>query len=118
MGEFIEHMSQLWKSDDKLQLIDQAEKIVDFFKQASHSSGNMIPEEPLLTLAVDKLYALSDPVYGGLKGEPKFPMGYQSLFLMEYGKVKGDSRAIFCAELTFDKMLAGGDLRSARRGVF
>ncbi len=54
------------------------------------------------------MYEFTDPVYGGLKGEPKFPMGYQSTFLLEYAAVNGDSRALFCTQLALDKMELGG----------
>ena len=58
--------------------------------------------------AAEALFEMIDPIYGGLKGEPKFPMGYQSLFLLEYAREKSDSRSIFCVELTLDMMLRGG----------
>lgn len=108
IGQFIEHISHLWKSDNRSQLVEQADKIVEFFEHSSKSAGELLPTEQNIAAAIEKIYQLMDPVYGGLKGEPKFPMGYQSLFLMEYAKAKGDSRALFCVELTLDRMLRGG----------
>lgn len=108
MGQFIQSINHLWTTEDRKHLIDQADKIVKIFERSSKSVGDALATGDNLALAVEMLYELADPVHGGLKGEPKFPLGYQSIFLMEYAKTKGDSRALFCAELTLDKMLRGG----------
>ena len=108
MGQFIQNVKELWDSADRQHLIEQADKIFSLFERSSQSAGDTIPPEEELSLAVEMLYELIDPVYGGFKGEPKFPMGYPSLFLMEFAKLKGDSRALFCAELTLDQMARGG----------
>lgn len=108
MKQFIQQINQLWHSEERHQLVDQAEKIVDIFEQSSKTAGDVIPTEQNLMMAVEMIFELTDPVYGGQKGEPKFPMGYQSIFLLEFARGKGDSRALFCAELTLDMMLRGG----------
>lgn len=108
MGQFIQNIKHLWASEDREHLVEQADKVVSLLERSSPSTGDMIPVEETLPLAIQMIYELMDPVYGGLKGEPKFPMGYQSLFLMEYGKAKRDSRALFCVELALDRMLRGG----------
>ena len=108
MGQFIQHIRQLWTGDERGQLIEQADKVVEIFERSSKSAGDALPTEQNLALAVELMYELTDPIYGGLKGEPKFPMGYQSLFLMKFAKVAGDSRALYCVELTLDMMLRGG----------
>jgi uncharacterized protein YyaL (SSP411 family) len=108
MGQFIQHINQLWVGQERKALIEQADKIVALFELSSPSSGERMPTEQNLFLAVEMMYALIDPVYGGLKGEPKFPMGYQSVFLLDFSKQKGDSRALYCVELTLDQMLRGG----------
>ncbi|MBI3236564.1 MAG: thioredoxin domain-containing protein, partial [Chlamydiales bacterium] len=108
MPQFIEHINQVWKSEEKGLLIDQADKIVEIFEKSSFSTGDSLPPQGILTAAAELLFEMIDPIYGGFKGEPKFPMGYQSLFLLEYAKEKKESRAMFCVELTLDKMLQGG----------
>src|SRR5581483_9817830 len=108
MGQFIQSIKHLWTTEDRKHLIDQADKIVKIFERSSQPCGAVLPTEESLSNAVEILYGLVDPVYGGMKGKPKFPWGYQSCFLLQYSKVKGDSRALFCAELTLDKMLRGG----------
>ncbi len=108
IGQFIQHIKELWVSEDRKLVIDQADKIVEIFERASKIAGDSLPTEQNIGAAAMMIYELMDPVHGGLKGEPKFPMGYQSLFLMEFAKAKADSRALFCVELTLDKMLRGG----------
>jgi uncharacterized protein len=108
MGQFIEHIDHLWQSEERKQLIDQADKIVAVFEQSAKAIGDAAPNEQNLLMAVEMMFEMVDPVYGGLKGEPKFPMGYQSLSLLEFARGRGDSRALFCVELTLDMMLRGG----------
>ena len=108
MGQFIQSIKHLWMTEDRKHLTDQADKIVKIFEKSSKSVGDTLATADNLKSATQMIYELADPVHGGMKGEPKFPWGYQSVFLMEYGKAKGDSRALFCAEMTLDKMLRGG----------
>jgi uncharacterized protein len=108
MKQFIQQIKQLWRSEERKQLIDQADKIVEIFEKSAKAVGGAIPEEQNLIAAIETMFEMADPVYGGLKGEPKFPMGYQSVFLLEFSRGKGDSRALFCTELTLDMMQRGG----------
>ncbi len=108
MQQFIQHINQLWAGEEKKQLVDQADKIVEIFEKSAQSTGDALPSQNLIPLAAEALFEMIDPVYGGLKGEPKFPMGYQSLFLLEHAREKKDSRSMFCVELTLDMMLQGG----------
>jgi uncharacterized protein YyaL (SSP411 family) len=89
-------------------LIEQADRVVELFESMPLATGKEVPEERILEIAIEILYELIDPVYGGIKGEPKFPMGYQSSLLLAIAAVKGDSRALFCAELSLDHMQRGG----------
>ncbi len=108
MKQFVQHINQLWQSEERKQLVDQADKIVEIFEKSAKAAGDTVPTEEHLITSIEMLYALADPLYGGMKGEPKFPMSYQSMLFLEFAKWKGDSRALFCAELTLDRMLRGG----------
>lgn len=108
MTHFIQQIGQLWKSEERKALIDQADKIVELFEKMTLSAGQDMPDEETLQMAMELLYEFTDPVYGGLKGEPKFPMGYQSTYLLEYAAARGDSRALFCSQLALDMMQRGG----------
>lgn len=108
MRQFIEQIGQLWKSDERAQLVDQADKLLEVFQNLSSQTGDQIPPVEMISQAEEVIFELIDPIYGGMKGEPKFPMGYQSLFLLQQAKDKADSRAMFCVELTLDQMARGG----------
>lgn len=108
LEELILNIKQLWQSDERQQLIEQADKIVEIFEHASISSGHELPREEQIQNSVQLFFDLADPLYGGIKGEPKFPLGYQGNFLLNFTKLKNESRALFYVELTLDKMLEGG----------
>jgi len=108
MEQFIQQIKQLWNSDERHNLLEQADKIVDIFERTSHSTGEKLPSENTITNAIEVLFEIADPVYGGMKGEPKFPLGYQANFIMEFARAKGDSRALFYVDLTLEMMRRGG----------
>lgn len=108
LEQFIEHIKQLWESEERSQLIEQADKVVDIFQRASQSVGDALPSEDMVDDAAEVMFEAADPVYGGMKGDPKFPMGYQAIFLLQYSRLNNDSRSLFFVELTLDMMCRGG----------
>ncbi|NGX45662.1 MAG: hypothetical protein K940chlam2_00818 [Chlamydiae bacterium] len=106
--QFIKQIHMLWLSEERSGLIEQADKIVEVFAKATTPEQGELPTEDFLDHAVEVLFDIADPVYGGIKGEPKFPLGYQASFLLQYAKAKSDSRALFYVELTLDMMARGG----------
>lgn len=107
--ELISRLKELWKdSEEKEKLIEQADKIVEVFEAQVQEKGQELPTREDIQNAVELLFHMADPIYGGIKGEPKFPMGYHSCFLLSYAKLSGESRALFCVELTLDMMQRGG----------
>ncbi|NGX37947.1 MAG: hypothetical protein K1000chlam2_01115, partial [Chlamydiae bacterium] len=72
------------------------------------TQGTELPTEEDLQNAVQMLFDIADPVFGGIKGEPKFPLGYQADFLLQYSKANKDSRSLFYIELTLQMMARGG----------
>lgn len=108
LQQFVAHIQQLWKSDEREQLVAQAGQLVELFTKTAAPTGADIPSLDYISSSVELMFDLADPVYGGMKGEPKFPLGYQVQFLLEYAKYKADSRALFYVDLTLDKMASGG----------
>lgn len=106
--EFITQVRQLWDSPEKGELIAQSEKIVEAFNQSTNSAGETLPTEETLPKAVDVFFGIVDPINGGLKGEPKFPLGFQAEFLLLWSKLRSDSRALYYVKLTLDNMQRGG----------
>lgn len=108
MDEFIEHIKTIWNSPDRALLVEQADKLVEVLAKAKPSVGTDMPTIDHLNLAIQPLLEIADPIYGGIRGTPKFPLGYQSNFLMNYSKVHKDSRTLFFVQLTLDMMHRGG----------
>lgn len=106
--QFIQQIKQLWQGDEKLQLIEQADQLVETFAKAVQVAGDELPSEAQINRAVEAMLQLADPIFGGIKGEPKFPLGYQAEFLLFHAKSKEESRALFYVELTLDMMHRGG----------
>lgn len=107
-NQFIQQIQQLWSGDEKQELVGQADKIVEIFAEINKTAGDTLPSPLMVDGAIELLYESIDPIYGGLKGEPKFPLGYQLQFLLNFAQNRNDSRALFCVELTLDKMMQGG----------
>lgn len=105
---FAKQIQELWKSDERNHIIGQAAKIVELFEQTEQSSGSSLPQSSQVTDAVEDLFAVVDPVYGGLKGEPKFPLSYMIDFLLAFSKTRDEGRALFFAEVTLDHLYRGG----------
>ncbi len=108
LDQFIAHIKQIWQSDERQLLIEQANKLVEVFERTHVSAGEEMPGEEQLVNGVERLFEVADPLYGGVKGEPKFPLGYQANFLLQFAKKKNESRALFYVELTLDRMARGG----------
>ncbi len=106
--EFIIQVKQLWDGPERQELLLQSDKLVEAFGQSSNASGDALPNEETLQEALNTFFDLADPVYGGLKGEPKFPMGFQAEFLLLWSKMRGDGRALYYVTLTLDAMQRGG----------
>ena len=102
------HIKQLWESEERELLFDQAEKLVDLFERSSLTRGNELPTEILVDEALEVLFESADPLYGGMAGMPKFPLGYQCQFFLDYAKIFNDSRPLFFVETTLDMMHRGG----------
>jgi uncharacterized protein YyaL (SSP411 family) len=106
--EFIRQVKQLWDGPEKKILLFQADRLIEMVGQSANATGHELPLEGTLSLAVDKFFNLTDPINGGLRGAPKFPLGFQLEFLLGWSKIKSDSRALFYAELTLEMMYRGG----------
>ena len=108
MDQFVTQIQMLWNSEERAMLTAQADKIVELFETSAKTSGTDLPSQNDLQNAVQMLFDIADPIYGGIKGEPKFPLGYQADFLLQYSKANKDSRSLFYIELTLQMMARGG----------
>ncbi len=108
LTEFAKQIQILWLSEERSQIVEQADKVVELFAEGSPSKGSEVPTKELLQLCVEELFVVVDPVYGGMKGEPKFPISYVCDFLLVFSIAMGDSRSLFYVDLTLDRMHRGG----------
>jgi uncharacterized protein len=106
--ELILRIKEVWTGEDKEKVIEQAERIVEVFAQNVHLHGEAIPEKEKIDDLANVLFKMADPVFGGIKGIPKFPIGYQWNFMLHYAAMADDSRPLFLAERTLDMMQRGG----------
>ncbi len=116
LTELIERIDDVWNSDEREKVASQAEKIVEVFSESVHVKGEVLPEKALIESTAELLYKLADPVWGGMKGVPKFPIGYQSNFMLREACMTNDSRALFLVERTLDMMQRGGIYDHLGRG--
>lgn len=108
LSSLIEKISEVWNSDERTRILAQAERLVQIFTENVHMEGEDLPAKEQIENLAQILFKLSDPVWGGLKGSPKFPIGYQTVFLLRYYVAAQDSRALFLAERSLDMMQRGG----------
>lgn len=108
LSDLIKQIRGLWMGEERNKILAQAEQIVDLFADNIRVRGDVIPDEPVISQTAELLFKMADPIYGGIKGAPKFPVGYQSCFLMRFFTSSKDSRALFIVELTLDMMHRGG----------
>lgn len=115
--EFIEEIARIWKGDERVALLEQGDKIVELFKNIHHVHSEDLPTEEDVFKGLEAILALADPLYGGMKGAPKFPLGEQLLFLLEVATTKNESRALYYVEKSLEMMSRGG-IRDVLGGGF
>ena len=108
MKELLERIRQTWNSDERSKLDMQASAIINLFEQNKSTVGELIPDESIIENTCELYYKIADPAYGGMRGSPKFPIGYQQTFLITYSSNFQDSRALFLAEKSLQMMYQGG----------
>jgi uncharacterized protein len=109
MKQLVLRIRQIWNDpDERENVISQAGKIVDVFANHIHAEGKEVPDTETIKEGAEILYKTADPIYGGTKGAPKFPIGFQACFLLRLVRKSADSRALFYVERTLDMMHRGG----------
>lgn len=109
MKQLILRIRQIWEDpEERENVMAQAGKIVDVFANHVHAEGLQLPDFSQIQEAAELLYKAADPIYGGTKGAPKFPVGFQICYLLRLVRASGDSRALFYIERTLDMMHRGG----------
>lgn len=108
LAELIEQIHTLWTGDEKELIYEQAKSVVDAFAGSIQPYGEDLPTKPDFTDAVEHLFELVDPLHGGFKGSPKFPIGYLATLFTILGKQDTESRALYFVKITLDQIRRGG----------
>lgn len=108
LNDLIARIKEVWVGDERERIEEQAETIVTVFKDNIRAEGDKLPNHEEVEACADLIFKLADPIYGGMRGRPKFPIGYQANFMLRYLSTSGDSRAAFFVEKTLDMMHRGG----------
>jgi len=108
LTELIGRIREVWTGDEKEKVVEQAEKIVEVFADSVQTKGSELPDYEIIETTRELFLRLADPVYGGMKGAPKFPIGYQNNFLLREAKLSNESRSVFIVERTLEMMYRGG----------
>jgi len=111
VAELTARISDLWKSEERSALLEQADEIVQMVALSTAppaAHGSLLPTRTLVDSVAHLFYQLADPVYGGMEGAPKFPTGYHYDFLLTYAQKYDESRALFYVRKSLDQMQRGG----------
>lgn len=107
--ELIEQMNETWNNEEEREKLEhQSDYIMQLYAKSLQNLGDEILHKEEAMEAAEILFRMTDPAHGGLRGEPKFPMGYYMHFLLNYSATKKDSRALFIVERTLEMMHRGG----------
>lgn len=108
MVDLVDRIREVWSGEERERVMEQAERIVEAFAENLHVRGDELPEKEQVGDAAEILFKMADSINGGIRGIPKFPIGYQWNFLLHYASMSEDSRSLFLAEKTLDMMQRGG----------
>ena len=98
-------IDQKWKNERDA-LLRSADEITAALKRRQAPASQA--DETLPDTALEWFKQNFDASFGGFGGPPKFPTPHNLLFLMQQYEKHGDCRALNMAEITLQKMYAGG----------
>lgn len=108
LKELIARIHEVWSGEERETVMQQAAQVVEVFAESVQAQGDVISDKETIQDLADLLFKMADPVHGGMRGTPKFPIGYQYNFILHYSYDTEDSRAQFLVERTLDMMQRGG----------
>lgn len=108
IDELIQRISAMWSGEEREKLLEQASRIVALFTENAKTRGQTLPDKGEIEKAEQLFFKVADPVYGGIKGLPKFPLGYQASMLLRCSRSLQEGRSLFLVERTLDMMHRGG----------
>lgn len=104
-NDLLLNIAEKWQTD-RASLINSADKITSYLREPQKSKS--AKNQALPQKAVSQFRQMYDAENGGFGSAPKFPTPHNLLFLMLYGKLKGDRDAADMALHTLTQMRKGG----------
>lgn len=109
LSELIERISETWNNEEERERLEvQSQYIIQLFAKSANLHGSIILSKEEMIDATEILFKMADPVQGGMKSEPKFPLAYHVNYFLNYSATLKDSRALFIVERTLEMMHRGG----------
>lgn len=105
MKELLLIIHRKWKNE-RAALLCSADELTEACRQRPAPASQT--DETLLDAALRWYQQNFDASFGGFGGAPKFPAPHNLLFLMRQYEKRGDHKALTMAEITLQKMYAGG----------
>lgn len=104
----LEKIINLWRTDRE-SLYKTGNSIKNYLeKSAAESDDHLIRTDKIEKLAAEQLENAFDSHYGGFGTAPKFPTVHNLLFLVHYGILYPESKAMAMVDKTLTSMAAGG----------
>jgi len=109
MERLIPRISGMWKNERR-SVLSTSEKIENHLVQGVDGVINKsaVLDGGTVLKAVETFAASFDEKFGGFGAAPKFPAAHNLLFLLEYDRISGDSRALDMVKTTLSSMYRGG----------
>src|SRR5262245_26040064 len=105
--DVLENVARIFREDPKA--IDQNRTaLMQRLAATARPRGQVVIGQPELNRAAQQLGGHIDPVYGGMRGAPKFPQPMLLEFLWRAGQRTGEARYFNAVELTLDRICQGG----------
>ncbi|MDA7874796.1 thioredoxin domain-containing protein [Rhodopirellula sp.] len=114
-SQILESLSEAWvnRRDEVLshsgQITAALQQLADGTEENSDSdTTGETPEDDLVLTACERLLEVLDPQWGGFGSAPKFPHATDLSLLLRMGQTTDNEAMVAAAELTLDRMAAGG----------
>lgn len=108
--QVLDALVEAW-TNRRADIVSHSNEITESLKKLAVGTGepaSKIPSSDRVGVAVELLLKSVDTTWGGFASAPKFPHATDLDLMLRVAVRTGDSRLIDAAELTLDKMAAGG----------
>lgn len=106
--ETVLHIENILTSEKKQVMYEQADKLFVMLQAREEFSASEEITLELFELFMRGVFDFCEPLFGGFKRLPKFPLSYHITLFLHYSLLKEDQRAAFFSEVTLNHMARGG----------